>query len=148
MGKTPTNAGAKKMTDTAMARGFVSEIGKYAHHRNGNLVDRVYDACADFARKRRTNDLFTRRRIRAFWHREAAVISYSEMCRLAEVAASEKEQFETLQEARETHAKFIAHTARMEALLVSQDEAFHCDQIEALRRGAGGMGVPGTRGDE
>jgi hypothetical protein len=96
-----------------MARGFVSEIGKYAYHRNGNLVDRVYDACADFARKRRTEHPFTRRRIRAFWHREAAVISYSEMCRLAEVAASEKEQFENLQEARETHARCAASRSRM-----------------------------------
>lgn len=151
MGKLPTYMGEREMSDAAMAKDLVDEIDRYASaHRRGNLVDRVLDACADYSKslKEKTPG-FTLRRIRAFRNREAAVVSYSEMVRLAKVAEAEMKLARQIEEARKSHAQYIAETTRLGSLAAFQDEAFHSDQVEGIRSTMGGVGVPGTgRGEQ
>lgn len=124
MEKTPAYTGEGKMSDIAMARGFVEQIGDHAQHRRGNLIDRVYDACASYANRFRKNNpnsndvpSFTHRRIRSFWNQEAAIVSFSEMVWLADIAEEEKRLAERIKQERKHHAQFIAKTTRMAALL-------------------------------
>lgn len=138
MENSPTFAGAK-MSDVSLAHNLIAEIAGHCWRGRGDMLDRVHDAL------RSRHPHWTRRRVRAFWHREAAGVRYHEMIELAEVAEIERGRREHLKLARQSHAAFVAETARLAALLERQDEAFHGDQIANLRGLAGGMASAGDR---
>lgn len=130
----------RRMSDVALARELVAEIASHCWRGKGDMIDRVHTAVSSQFPN------WTRRRIRAFWHREAASVRYHEMIELAEVARAERDRRKAIEEARKDHADFVARTARLEALLVAQDADFHCDQIEALGCVSRGMGRAGDQG--
>lgn len=104
----------------------------------GDMLDRVYDAIRDFNRRTLNRETsITRRRIRAWFHREAAGVRFHEMVELAEVAKAARTQRQTIEEARKGHAEFISNAARLASALAVQDEEFHRDAIELLGRLAG-----------
>lgn len=142
MGNCPQtwNEGPRAMSDVALAHSLISEIAGHCWRGKGDMLDRVYDAIS------RRYPMWTRRRIRAFWHKEAAGVRYHEMMELAEVARSERDRRKAIEEARRDHADYIARTARMEALLSSTDEAFHSPQVEAMRCVSGRVGCSGNSG--
>src|SRR5690606_2756237 len=129
-----------RMSDVAPPREQVGQLAGRCWPGKGDMIDRVHAAVpSQFPN-------WTRRRIRAFWHREAASVRYHEMIELAEVARAERDRRKAIEEARKDHADFVARTARLEALLVAQDADFHCDQIEALGCVSRGMGRTGDQG--
>jgi hypothetical protein len=138
MGNLPAFMGDTEMSDTTLAFNIIGEIGDYSQHRKANLLDRVYEAVLAYARDQKLNPPpFTARRIRAFYHREAATVSYSEMLTLADVAQHEKALSEHIKQARKSHAEFIINTARMAQALRNADEDFHSNQIAGIERGMG-----------
>lgn len=126
------------MSDVALARNLVAEIGGDCWDGKGDMLDRVYDAIDEYFRRQKMVHGWTRRRIRAFWHREAAGVRYHEMVELATVAAAVKVERDRQKEARKSHAEFIARTARMATALAVSDEEFHRDAIEMFSRIQGG----------
>lgn len=98
------------------------------------LWERAYQALSKYGQH------WTRRRIRALWAGEAARVEYREIKEMAIAIAAR----ERLIDARKEHAERLARIARLEALLVAQDEAFHSPEIGALRDTPFGMGGPGT----
>lgn len=104
------------MEDVAMARSYVKEIGG-----NGGVQERIKRAyellIRLFPHKTQPRSQWTYRRVRSFWHEEAAHVEFREMLELhhaAEVARAERKK---LQKARKEHAAFIEQTARYRALL-------------------------------
>ncbi|KQT52253.1 MULTISPECIES: hypothetical protein [unclassified Aureimonas] len=71
------------------------------------LWHRLYEAL------RRRNDQWTERRVRALWAGEARRIEWDEIMDLVAVAE--------LQEARRSHAEYVAETARVAALRVAAE---------------------------
>lgn len=127
----------RKMSDVALARNLVAEIAGHSWQGKGDMIDRVYTAIDEHFRELKQPHSWTRRRVRAFWHREAAGVRYHEMIELARVAAAEKAKRERLEEAKKDHADFVTRTARMATALAVQDEEFHREAIEAFSRIAG-----------
>lgn len=120
------------MTDAALAHDLVKAIAGNRWNGKGDMLDRVYDAIQDHLPKQ-VAAKWTRRRVRALWDKEAAIVQFREMTELAEVAGVEIEQKAELKEARRAHAEYIAKTARIAEILERQDEDFHRPQIEGLR---------------
>lgn len=124
----PTNAESKK-SDVEQARDLVVRIGQHCWSGKSDMIDRVFDEIDE----RFPKAGWTRRRVRAIWHREAAGIQFYEMCQMADVA----EAVEQEKEARREHREAVNKTARIAAFLERQDADFHRPQIEALRGVAG-----------
>ncbi len=124
--------------DISLARNLVAEIAGDCWGGKVDMLDRVYEAIDRYFRDMgRPHHHWTRRRIRAFWHREAAGVRYHEMVELASVAAATKRyraEEEQKQQARKEHAQDVARFARLAATLAIQDEEFHRDAIEVLGR--------------
>lgn len=135
----PTNAErAARMSDVTLAHNLVAEIAGHCWRGKGDMLDRVHVAIS----KRYPG--WTRRRVRAFWHKEAAGVRYHEMIELADVARQEREAREMLDEARRSHAQFVERTARLATALATQDEDFHRDAIGALGGLVGRMDMSGA----
>lgn len=130
------------MSDVALAHDLVAEIAGHCWRGKGDMIDRVYDAIVTHLPKDQCQH-WTRRRVRAFWHKEAASVRYHEMIELAQVAKTEREHRQELEEARRSHAEYVAETARLASMLERQDADFHCNQIEAMGGFCSGMGLPG-----
>lgn len=126
------------MSDVSLAHNLIAEIAGHCWRGRGDMLDRVYDAL----RARHPN--WTRRRVRAFWHREAAGVRYHEMIELAEVAELERGNRERLEQARRSHAAFIQETAALAARLERTDAAFHGGDVAHLRGLMGGMDRAGA----
>lgn len=130
------------MSDVALAKNLVAEIAGDCWGGKADMIDRVYDTIDQYFREMgRPVHHWTRRRVRAFWHREAAGVRYHEMVELATVAAAAKRyraEEEAKHQARKDHAEFVARTARMATALAVSDEEFHRDAIEMFSRIQGG----------
>lgn len=122
------------MSDVALARNLVAEIAGHCWGGKGDMIDRVYGTIDKHFRDLKVEHAWTRRRIRSFWHQEAAGVRYHEMIELAAVAAAARAERERLEEAKRGHAEFVARTARLATALAVQDEEFHRGAIEAFRR--------------
>ncbi|WP_309083751.1 hypothetical protein [Chelativorans sp.] len=125
------------MSDVALARKLVAEIGGDCWDGKADLIDRVYDAICRHFRDLDQPHSWTRRRVRSFWHREAAGVRYHEMVELAAVAHAQKLERKRIEEAKRDHAEFVTRTARLATALAVQDEEFHREAIEAFGRIAG-----------
>lgn len=121
------------MSDVAMARGYVSDIG------GGGSVKTVLANAYDKLARTFPESKWTERRVRAFWNEEASTVQFREMLELHRAAEKAKAERKLLAEARKEHAAFIAKTAALRSLLEHQDEAFHSAQIEGLGSQCSGM---------
>ena len=128
-----------EMSDVALAADLIRDVaGERGHSEPVKvLLERAYERLSKHSAQ------WTRRRVRALWAREAARIEHRE---IREMAAAIAEQ-ERLRDAREEHRRYVARLARMEALLVTTDEAFHSPEIGAVRGAMGGVDRPGTERD-
>ena len=127
MNISPTNTESKK-SDVELARDLVVRIGRHCWSGKTDMIDRVFDEIDE--RFPKAN--WTRRRVRAIWHREAAGIQFFEMCQLADVVHAIEQEQAQIQEARREHREAINKTSRIAAFLERQDADFHRPQIEAF----------------
>lgn len=127
-----------KMTDASLARDLVIEIAGHCWNGKGDMLERVYQSVSKYHKN------WTRRRIRAIYHREVAGVRFHEMCELAGVAVIDRQHQDELKETKIAHRKFIERTAHLRSLLERQDEAFHRHSIEGMGCMAGGMDRAGT----
>lgn len=149
MDNSPANTDEKVMHELAYARSqeankarqYVLDIG--GSGKVYQIIDKAYDALTELFPK----SGWTHRRVRAFLAKEQAGVYYGEMAELHVAAAKKKAERELIQKARREHAEFIERTARMAALLERQDEDFHSDSIEGIRRELGRMDRPGNSRD-
>lgn len=116
------------MSDVALARGLIQEIAGHCWTGKGDMIDRVYDAVVE------RYPHWTRRRVRAFFHREAALVKWHEMNELAEVARVEAARRDAERQARLEHTEFIERATRLASALAVQDEEFHREAIDAFGR--------------
>lgn len=128
----PANTDNKK-TDVELARDLIASIASHAWNGKKDMIDRVYEAVAEKFPKSN----WTRRRVRAIWHREAAGIQWHEMCQLIDVSEEASKAREQQKEARNEHRAYRAKTARIAALLERQDPDFHSPVLEGFRSLAG-----------
>jgi hypothetical protein len=144
MGISPKNAeGQKQMSDVAMARSYVADIGGSA--RVKVMLANAYDRLRDmFPHTENPENQWTERRLRAFWNEEAATVQFREMVELHRAAENAIAERKMLEIARKEHADFIEKTARLRSLLEHQDQDFHSHQIEGMGCGFGRMAGPGT----
>lgn len=133
MGKSSANTESRKqMSDVALARSYVADIGGAGPVKT--ILARAYDTLCDmFPHRGKPEEQWTERRVRAFWHQEAAYVEFREMLELHRAAEKAKNERALLAQARKEHAAFIEKTASLRALLEHQDEDFHRAQIEGLR---------------
>lgn len=146
MGKSPRNTeGHRHMCDVAMARSYVADIGG-----NGSVktvLAKAYETLARmFPHRENPRNQWTERRVRAFWHKEAAFVEFREMVELHKAAETAKAERDLLQQARKEHAAFIEKTAALRALFEHQNQDIPGAKPEGLRRIAGGMDRPGVEG--
>lgn len=133
MGKSSANTESRKqMLDVALARSYVADIGGTGPVKT--ILARAHKSLRDmFPHRDEPQNQWTERRVRSFWHQEAAYVEFREMLELHRAAEKAKNERALLAQARKEHAAFIEKTASLRALLEHQDEAFHSAQIEGLR---------------
>lgn len=130
-----------QMSDVAIARNLIREIAGDAWNGKGDMLARVHSTCIKHGKE------FTARRIRSFWHGEAAIVAHNEIVRLAEVAVAEKERRDRANAAKANHAEFINRASAVLDRLSAQDADFHGEYIAALRTVASGhMGTSPATG--
>lgn len=139
MGKSPANTDERKMSDVALAREYVADIG------GKGRVKQIIGNCFDALNRKFPKAGWTERRVRSFWNGEAATVSFSEMLQLHKTAEAVKVEQELIRQARREHAEFKERTARLASLLERQDEDFHRESVEGLHSGMGGMDRPRDR---
>lgn len=147
MGKAPAGTDKKQMSDVALARSFIADIGGSGRVKAilGNAYDRLVSM---FPHKDEPEWQWTERRVRSFWNCEAAYVEFREMRELHAAAAKAKEERELLQKARKEHAAFIEKTASIRSLLERTDPAFFSLEIERLGGRSSRMDLPGNCGGE
>lgn len=150
MGKSPANTESRKqmydVADEVLARAYVADIGGTGPVKT--ILARTYETlCKMFPHPDKPEKQWTERRVRAFWHQEAAYVEFREMLELHRAAEKAKNERALLAQARKEHAAFIEKTASLRALLEHQDEAFHSAQIEGLRSLSGRVDLPGNLGE-
>lgn len=124
MGILPSSAESQKqMSDVAMARDYVADIG--GRGKVKTMLAKAYDALAKaFPHTDDPENQWTERRVRAFWNYDTASVQFREMMELHRVAEKEKAERELLAQARTEHAAFIEKTASIRALLERQSENY------------------------
>ena len=133
------------------ARNLIAEIAGHCWGGKGDMVDRVFAAI----RQQFPRPTWTRRRVRAFWHREQAAVRWQEMRELEFVAEVERAARLQPEEARTAHNEFIVHIDHTLDRLAVSDAEFHETHRAALRDLALGRAHPtighasceGDRGD-
>lgn len=133
MEKSPANTESRKqMYDVALARSYVADIGGKGSIKS--IIATAFDTLSDmFPHKHDPRNQWTERRVRSFWHQEAAYVEFREMLELHRAAEKKKNERALLAQARKEHAAFIEKTASLRALLEHQDEDFHSGEIERIR---------------
>jgi hypothetical protein len=138
--------GQKRMSDVLLARTLLADIGG-----KGRVSDMIYSAYTKlqklFPHDDEPHKQWSERRLKAWWNRETENVMHWQMVELFQAAAKAKEERELIEAARREHAEFIQKTTAIAAILERTDQAFHSDQIAALRQQSRGMGRPGNRGD-
>ena len=146
MGISPEKPEQKHMSDLAIAKSLFEEINGGRPGGVKAMLNRVHDALKD-AHKSRVGEArlrpWTHRKIRGIQNNEAS-IKYYEMMELAEAAATEKQERESLTHARNKHASFIANANRMRAHLIETDPDFHSNDIARLGRVISRVGGTGN----
>lgn len=115
------------------ARKLIKEIGGHCWSGKGDLIDRVYDA----VRQAYPRGTWTRRRLRAFWHKEQAGVRWREMRELEFVAEVEGARRLRREAERVAHNEFLADIANTLDRLEATDAEFHSAHRAALSEMAG-----------
>lgn len=113
------------MSDVAMAREYVEEIGGSAQAKVAIGVTLKWLGKL-FPHKDAPKRQWTERRVRSFWHQEAAIVEFREMVELhraAEAAQAERAK----KEARKKHAAYREETAHLASLAVIRKASRHSD---------------------
>lgn len=130
----PKNMEDQRMSDLAMARSYVDDIG--GNEPVKRKLWKAHDLLTEmFPHSEEQRWQWTLRRLRAFWNLEAARVEHREMIELHLAAERAVAERASLEQARKEHAAFIEKTASIRAFLERQDEAFHSPQIEGMERG-------------
>lgn len=138
MGKSPAVTDEKQMSDVALARSYLTDIG--GDGKVKGILNAAYSRLVEmFPHKDHPEWRWTERRVRSFWNREAAYVEFREMRELHTAAAKAKEERELLIRARKEHAAFIEKTASYRALLERTDPDFFGSEIERLGIESRGM---------
>ena len=111
------------------AYGLIKDIAGHTWRGRGDMIDRVYSTVADAFPKSR----WTRRRIRALWHREAARIDWREVRELEFVAEVERAERLRREAARARHNEFIQQIADTLDRMEATDAEFYGAHRAALR---------------
>lgn len=112
MGKSPTNAGGRQqMSDVAMARGYVAEIGNSTQAKVA-IATTLKWLMRLFPHKDNPKNQWTERRVRSFWNEEAALVQFREMVELHRAAEAARDE-RAKQKARKQHAAYREETARL-----------------------------------
>lgn len=119
---------APTFNSTEKAHGLIKEIAGHAWNGRGDMIDRVYAAIRNIYPR----PSWTRRRVRALWHREAARVDWREMQELEVVAEIERAKRLKREEARAAHNEFLAHISTTLDRLEVTDAEFHRQHREAL----------------
>lgn len=120
------------------ARSLIAEIAGHCWGGKGDMVDRVFDAI----RQHFPRPGWTRRRVRAFWHREQAAVRWQEMRELEFVAEVERAARLRQEEARIANNDFLTHIGLTLDRLAVSDAEFHEAHRAALREMALGSAHP------
>lgn len=117
MEKSSANTDGKaKMSDVAMAREYVEQIG--GDGSVGAKIKKAFEVLSRlFPHHDEPRNQWTYRRVRSFWHMEAAHVEFREMLELHRAAQAAREMRERLERGRAEHAAFIEQTSRYRALL-------------------------------
>ena len=116
-----------KMSDMILAKNLVTEIAGNTWDSKGEMLKRVHRAC------QRHGANFTPRRIRSFWHMEAAGVLFTEMIELMMVARAEKSRQDEIKTKRMEHAEFIGRANGLLEQLAVDGQGFSGQYREALR---------------
>lgn len=124
-----SSVSAPSFNSTDKAHGLVKDIAGHAWRGRGDMIDRVFDAIlAAFPKSH-----WTRRRVRALWHREAARIDWREVRELEFVAEVERAKRLRKEAAVAAHNEFVAHVTATLDRMESSDAEFFSVQRAALR---------------
>ncbi len=127
--------------EAARAKSLVAEIAGHCWSGKGDMIDRVFDAIRHLFPKSN----WTRRRVRALWHRETAGVRWREMSELEFAAGVARTKRTEQEKARKAHDDFIGRLgAKLDGLAI-QDEAHRRAYILALRGMASGSADPKSR---
>lgn len=137
--------GKKEMSDVAMAKDLIRDIGGPGH-----VATVIYNTYTTLSRMFPHRDdpkkQWTARRIKSWWNGETENVQYREMRELFQAAQVKKAEQALIREARNEHKQFLAKTAAIAALLERQDPDFHSAQVDALRGSLGSLDRPGNEG--
>ncbi len=104
------------MSDVAIAHSYVREIGGSGAVQD--KINKTFDLLTSlFPHKKEPRNQWTYRRVRSFWHKEAAHVEFREMVELHRAAEVARANRAKLQKARKEHAAFIEQTAAYRSLL-------------------------------
>lgn len=120
---------APHFNSTDKAYSLVKDIAGHVWSGRGDMIDRVFDA----VRTAFPQSHWTRRRVRALWHREAARIDWREVRELEFVAEVERSKRLRNDAARAAHNEFLTHIAHTLDRLEVADAEFHYEHRAALR---------------
>jgi hypothetical protein len=138
--------GKKEMSDVAMAKDLIRDIGGPGH-----VATVIYNTYTTLSRMFPHRDdpkkQWTARRIKSWWNGETENVQYREMRELFQAAQVKKAEQALIREARNEHKQFLAKTAAIAALLERQDPDFFGPQIEGLGKQSRGMDRARNQGD-
>lgn len=117
------------------ARELIKDIAGECWRGRGDMIDRVFDAVS----KRFPASGWTRRRIRSFWHSEAAGVRWGEMRELEFVAEVERIERIRRDAARAAHSEFLIDIENTLDRLEIADAEFYSAHRSAIRQMASGQ---------
>ncbi|MBP0440657.1 hypothetical protein [Tianweitania sediminis] len=120
---------APVFNSTDRAHALVKDIAGHAWRGRGDMVDRVFDVVTHAFPK----SPWTRRRVRALWHREAARIDWREVRELEFVAEVERAKRLEQEAARAKHNEFVTHISNTLDRMEANDAEFFIQHRAALR---------------
>lgn len=151
MEKSSANTESRKqmyqVADIELARSYVADIGGKGPVKS--ILAKAHQTLRElFPHRDAPQNQWTERRVRAFWHQEAAYVEFREMLELHRAAEKTRNERALIAQARKEHAAFIEKTASLRALLEHQDEDFHRAQLEGIRSLSSGVDRTRNRAGE
>lgn len=129
MGDEMSSVSIPQFNSTDKAHSLVKDIAGHAWRGRGDMIDRVFDAVHSAFPK----SPWTRRRVRALWHREAARIDWREIRELEFVDEMERAKRLRAEAAKAAHNEFLDHISNTLDRLEVTDAEFHREHRSALR---------------
>lgn len=147
MDRSPKCAGIKLMsnaTDVALARDLIKETGGDCWDGKSDMLGRVEATMRRYAKKHDRKPMFTARRLRAFFHREAAGVRFWEMIELAHIRDFAREEKEILADAKSEYAALLDRIGATANPMAAQGSSHRRAGVDALGEFARGS-RPGSQ---